>query len=406
MHPRTPDHRAFPKKFVGFIRKSHFALLMLAPALILTACAFPPESELYQQSPDIPPYKQDSFAQYVSETRDWVAAHRVFITDDRDTELARNIPFELGRTTTDGTAPKRGILFIHGLGASPWYFHDIATELAKKGWLARSMLLPGHGTRPADLGIPDYADWKQAVAHQVALLQDKVDEVWLGGFSTGGNLVTSYAAEHSEIAGLLLFSPGIYPDNGFLFLTPVIKYLWDWVDADPEDNAINYQSLSTRAAELYYRTVQDAQDHLEATPFDRPVLLAMSADDSVLNPYETLQVFEKRFTHPESRFVWYDDAPAPSNDNRVKTLNSKLPEQQISSFSHLSLLFSPDNPYYGVKGSFVFVENGQEDIALPDDLSTIWRSSWGYTEPGKYHGRLTWNPYFDAMIDTIGDVTQ
>ncbi|MBR9900605.1 MAG: alpha/beta hydrolase [Rhodospirillales bacterium] len=380
-------------------------LVILIPTLAISSCAFPPESELYQQSPDIPPYKQDSFDEYVVQTRNWIAEHRVFITEDRETELARNIPFELGRTTPDGDAPKRGVLFVHGLGASPWYFHDIAREMAQNGWLARSMLLPGHGTRPADLGIPDYDDWTEAVAHQVALLEREVDEVWLGGFSTGGNLVTSYAMEHPEIAGLLLFSPGIYPDNGLLFLTPVIKYLWDWVDADPEDNAINYQSLSTKASALYYRTVQDAQNHLASKTFDRPVLITMSADDSVLDPVETLRTFEERFVHPKSRFVWYDDASAPTRDKRIETLNSRLPDQQISTFSHLGVLFSPKNMYYGVNGSFVFVENGQEDIALPDDLSTIWRSSWGYTEPGKYHGRLTWNPYFDALIDTIGDVT-
>lgn len=380
-------------------------LAVVIPAAAIASCAFPPDNELYQQSPDIPPYKQDSFDEYVTQTRDWVAEHRVFITQDRDTELARNIPFEKGPTPPDDRTPKRGVLFVHGLGASPWYFHDIATRMAKNGWLARSMLLPGHGTRPADLGIPDYADWTEAVAHQVALLEGQVDEVWLGGFSTGGNLVTSYAAEHSEIAGLLLFSPGIYPDNGFLFLTPVIKYLWDWIDVDSEVNAINYQSLSSRASELYYRSVLDAQEHLAAKPFDRPVVLAMSADDSVLAPIETLRAFEERFTHPKSRFVWYDDTPAPTRDKRVETLNSKLPDQQISTFSHLSVLFAPSNPYYGVKGSFIFVENGQENIALPEDLSKIWRSSWGYTEPGKYHGRLTWNPYFDALIGTIDDVT-
>lgn len=380
--------------------------LVLAITVIATAsCAFPPDSALYEQSPDIPPYQQDSFEQYIAQTRDWITTHRVFITEDRETELARNIPFELGRITPDGNAPKRGVLFVHGLGASPWYFHDIAQKMAENGWLARSMLLLGHGTRPADLSIPDYSDWTKAVAHQVALLEREVDEVWLGGFSTGGNLVTSYAAEHPEIAGLLLFSPGVYPDSGLLFLTPVIKYLWDWIDVDPEDNAINYQSLSSRASELYYRTVQDAQNHLAAKPFDRPVVMTMSADDSVLDPKETLRAFEKRFTHPNSRFVWYDDAPAPTSDSRVTTLNSRLPDQQISTFSHLSVLFSPENPYYGVKGSFVFVENGQEDIERPADRAQLWRSAWGYMEPGKYHARLTWNPYFDALIDAISDVT-
>jgi len=380
-------------------------LVILIPALATASCAFPPESELYQQSPDIPPYTQDSFDQYVAQTRDWVAEHRVFITDDRETELARNIPFELGQTTPDGDAPKRGVLFVHGLGASPWYFHDIASEMSQNGWLARSMLLPGHGTRPADLSIPNYADWTAAVAHQVALLEREVDEVWLGGFSTGANLVTSYAARNPEISGLLLFSPGIEPGTDLLFLTPVIQYLWDWVDADPEDNAINYQSLSTKASVLYYRSVADAEDALDDAPFDRPALVSMSADDSVLDPLAILRRFETDFTHPASRFVWYDDTNAPSDDPRVSSLNSNLPDQQISNFSHLSALFSPNNPYYGINGSFVFIENGQEEIERPDDRAKLWRSAWGYTEPGKYHGRLTWNPYFDGLIDTITDVT-
>lgn len=380
-------------------------LLALFATSLLAACAFPPENALYEPSPGIPPYLQDNFQDYVAETRDWVATHRVFLTDDHEMEIARNIPFEVRPETTDANHPRRGVLFVHGLGASPWYFHDIAHEMAHNGWLARSMLLPGHGTRPGDLGLPDYDDWTGSLAHQVALLKREVDEVWLGGFSTGGNLVTTYAARNPEIDGLLLFSPGIEPDTDLLFMAPIIQYLWDWVDADPEDNVVNYQSLSTKASALYYRSVIDANDALDAKPFDRPALVTMSAHDSVLDPVAILRRFETDFTNPASRFVWYDQNRAPSNDNRVESLNSYLPDQQISNFSHLSVLFSPENPYYGVRGSFVFVENGQEDIALPKDLSTIWRSSWGHTEPGKYHGRLTWNPYFDALIDRIKTVT-
>lgn len=385
-------------------------LLAFTLSSLLAACAFPPETALYQQSPDIPPYQQDSFAEYVSETRDWIATHRVFLTDDHETEIARNIPFEIrpqasSNQASSNDAPRRGILFVHGLGASPWYFHDIASAMAQDGWLARSMLLPGHGTRPGDLSLPDYDDWTGSVAHQVKLLEREVDEVWLGGFSTGGNLVTSYAARNPDIAGLLLFSPGIEPGTDLLFLTPVIQYLWDWVDADPEDNMINYQSLSTKASALYYRSVTDVADALDAQPFDRPALITMSAHDSVLDPMAILQRFETGFTNPSSRMVWYDVNPAPTIDSRVESKNSNLPEQQISNFSHLSALFSPSNPYYGVDGSFMFVENGQGDVALPDDSTKLWRSAWGHMEPGKYHARLTWNPYFADMIESIKSVT-
>jgi esterase/lipase len=387
------------------MRNLRNTLLALFPVLLIAACAVPPESALYEPSPGVAPYKQDRFADYVSETRDWVADHRVFLTDDHAIEIERNAPFEIRPQNVDQNTPTRGILFVHGLGSSPWYFHDIATEMAKDGWLARSMLLPGHGTRPGDLNLPEYKDWTGSVAHQVALLEREVDEIWLGGFSTGGNLVTSYAAQNDNIDGLLLFSPGLAPGTDLLFLTPMVKYLWDWIDVDPEDNVINYQSLSTKASELYYYSVKEARDSLEANPFTRPVLVTISAHDSVIDPTETLKLFETEFKNPASRFVWYDGTSAPTNDGRVESKNSHLPDQQISNFSHLSALFSPDNPYYGVDGSFVFIENGQEEIERPTERAKLWRSAWGHTEPGKYHARLTWNPHFDALIDKIKNVT-
>jgi predicted esterase len=47
------------------------------------------------------------------------------------------------------------------------------------------------------------------ISHHIKLLEKEVDELGLGGFSTGANLVTSYALENEkDISGLLLFSPG------------------------------------------------------------------------------------------------------------------------------------------------------------------------------------------------------
>ncbi|BBI59892.1 hypothetical protein HSBAA_11980 [Vreelandella sulfidaeris] len=55
------------------------------------------------------------------------------------------------------------------------------------------------------------------IAHHAKLLAAEVDELWLGGFSTGGNLVTSHAFSDDNVDGLLLFSPGFYPDTRYLF---------------------------------------------------------------------------------------------------------------------------------------------------------------------------------------------
>ncbi|SDJ14970.1 alpha/beta hydrolase [Billgrantia gudaonensis] len=375
--------------------------LLLVSLVGLVSCALPPDSPLFQPSDSLPAYDQDSFDQYVSANRAWIADNRVFLSDDRNVEIQLNTPFEL---RPDKPA-KRGILFVHGLGASPWYFSDIATAMANDGWLVRSILLPGHGSRPADLMLPDFDDWENIVAHHAGLLSAEVEELWLGGFSTGANLVTSHALTDEDVAGLLLFSPGLHPDNGYLFLAPIISHLWDWVDIDDEDNIATYQSLPTHGAALYYRSVGVVQKKLEATRFDKPVLITMSQHDSVLDPNATLDAFQTRFPNQQSRFVWYGDTPQELDDPRVTALASRLPDRRISTFSHMSVLFAPENTYYGEEGSYLMLENGQNDLSPPDDLDNLWFGAWGHVVAGKYHARLTWNPHFLDLLDSIREVT-
>ncbi|TMU27102.1 alpha/beta fold hydrolase [Halomonas sp. ATBC28] len=375
-------------------------LNILLLLLLLNSCALPPDSPRFRPSESLPPYEQESFEQYVRETRAWIADNRAFIGEDRELEIELNTPFEI---RPDEPA-KRGILLVHGLGASPWYFIDIATAMANDGWLVRSILLPGHGTRPADLMLADNKDWGEIIAHHANLLAAEVDELWLGGFSTGGNLVTSHAYTDDNIDGLLLFSPGFYPDTNSLFLTPAISYFWDWLNIDDEDNIATYQSLPSRGASLYYRSVSTVQKNLKSAQFNKPVLMTMSQHDSVLDPNTTLTAFQNRFPNPKSHFVWYGESPPNLNDPRVTTLSSSLPDRRISTFSHMSVLFAPENAYYGEAGSYIMFENGQDDIPRPANPEDLWFGAWGQNEEEKYHARLTWNPYFVELLDNIREV--
>lgn len=116
-------------------------------------------------------------------------------------------------------------------------------------------LLPGHGSRPADLMLPDFDDWENIVAHHADLLSAEVEEHWLGGFSTGGNLVMSQALTDED------------------------------------------------------------------------------------------------------------------------------------------------------EGSYLMLENGQDDLVPPDSPDTLWFGAWGRSEAEKYHARLIWNPYFDELLENIRKVT-
>lgn len=367
---------------------------------LLVACTAP-TGPLYEVSPDLPRYDQSSFQEYVSETQGWVKANRYFLTSDRDVELAVNTPFE---RLPSVHKPSRGILLVHGLGDSPGYFEDIADALADRGFLVRAMLLPGHGTKPADLMLPQIDDWRIAVAHQVELLAQEVDEVWLGGFSTGANLVTAHALKNGGVSGLLLFSPGYVPKDKMLALSPMANMMFDWLDIDePTQNYMRYESLSANAAELYYRTTKEVRSLLTKRGLNIPALVVMSRDDSVIDPDGVLELFEQYFTAPSSSFIWYGQNPG-SEDERVVVKSARIPEQRVSNFSHMSVMFAPDNPYYGRDGSFLMLENGQTSAPGIVSRDQLWFSAYGYNEPGKYHARLTWNPYFDELLSAMKDV--
>ena len=84
----------------------------------------------------------------------------------------------------------------------------------------------------------------------------------------------------------------------------------------------------------------------------------------------------------------------------------KIPEQRISNGSHMGLLFSPSNPYYGINGSEKICSNGQEEgfEAQCNATSEVWYSAWGYREEGKNHARLTYNPYFSDSMEKLDAV--
>lgn len=351
------------------------------------------------------------FADYQRDTMRLLETRRAFQQADRETELAWNAPREWRPAQVS-----RGILLVHGLGDSPWSFHDLGQQLAARGFLVRTVLLPGHGTRPEDLLDVRLEDWQRIIDEQAADLRKTVPEVWLGGFSTGANLVLDYAYAHPEVAGLMLFSPAFQSSSSYAWLSPWIGWAKPWLlEPDgrrPMQNAVRYMTVPTNGFAQFYRSSRAAQGRLAERHYDKPVFMAVVQHDSVLDAAWLLNAFQTRFTHPASRLVWYGEVADGNVDpQRVLVRPDALPEQRISQFSHMGLLFSPDNPLYGERGSLRICWNGQDAPETQACLrgATVWFSDWGYREAGKVHARLTFNPYFawqgeviDAVVSASG----
>ncbi|NVD08432.1 alpha/beta hydrolase [Vibrio sp. JPW-9-11-11] len=368
-------------------------------SLSLSGCSSASQAPEYRAADALPNYAQPSFAAYIRDTQAWLEQHRIFLTQDKSTELGLVTPQEFRPKKPNG----QGVLLVHGLGDSPYSFIDIATHLAKQGYLVRTILLPGHGSKVGDLQLPSYNDWQGTVKHHIQLLKQDTDSIWLGGYSTGANLVTEHAVDDPSINGLLLFSPALQPLSGAVKYAKLASYFITWADQDPEDNPLRYNSLPMNAAAVYYQTSTQVRASLLGKTYDKPVFILMSEGDKVIDSQFVTEVFSTQMTHPASHLVWQGEKE--TGIARTTRFSMRLPELHISNGSHMGLLFSPDNPYYGRHGMHRICSNGQGDELEPKcSSSEVWYSAWGYREEGKIHARLTFNPYFTqsmAIMDSV-----
>lgn len=339
-----------------------------------------------------------SFDEYINKTKEHISKNRKFITLNKIKELNANTPFEMGDKNSS-----KGILFVHGLGDSPYYFFDMAKAMSKKGFYVRSILLPDHGTKPEDLISTKEDAWEKEVKKQIKLMKKEVKDLYLAGFSTGANLVSSYALDDSSIKGLFLFSPAYKSNYNILGLSPYVRHVKTWADEDPNDNPIHYQSLAMNAAYLYYKTTLDIQEKLEKQNYTKPVLFVISQDDDVINKEYLYSVYEKNFLNKNNKLIFY--GKEKTNLKNEVFYNSYIKEKRISNFSHTSLLFSKDNYYYGEEGEYLMLDNGQKEVDKKPKRNEVWYSSYGYIEEGKYHARLIWNPYFEELITHMYELT-
>lgn len=379
-------------------RKLLWVFALCFALIVMHGCATP-------DKPPIMPLGQHSFAEYADQTKHWVEQNRAFQSDDRVAETRWNSPQEWRPTG----AANKGVLLVHGLGDSPWSFVDIGKRLADRGFLVRTVLLPGHGTKPADLIDVDIADWRQLVNEQVALLQAEVGDVYLGGFSTGANLVLEYALDHDEaISGLLLFSPAFKSSLAVDWVMPWLAKAKTWLrnpdETRPQQTPIRYVNVPSNGFAQFYLTSSAVREKLAGRTYRKPALLVASEHDSVVDVDFVRQTFTQQFTHPASRMIWYGELA--TSEPRVLVQPDRLEALRISQFSHMSVLFSPDNPLYGRDGSQRMCNNGldSEESKKCEAGVEVWYSAWGYKEAGKVHARLTFNPYFEWQTEVMAGV--
>ncbi|MEA1934940.1 MAG: alpha/beta fold hydrolase [Thermodesulfobacteriota bacterium] len=368
-------------------------------------------------------YSHDiSFTEYIQKTRLMISKTRTDLDNtDKEKIIWANSPFELIPDVnlypeTENKKFKKGILLIHGLTDSPYLLRPVARHLQSKGFLVRTILLPGHGTIPGDLLSVKYETWIKAVEYGMYRLRLNCKETYMGGFSTGGALSINYSLKNPDkIKGLILFSPAIGIKTKAACLSVYLNYVKDWLNVYDDNDYTKYESFAINgAAQIYKLTLRNKEilDKQDLTP-DFPVFAVLSEDDKTIDPEKTLDIFHLYLKSDKNRVILYTTEPGKyNNKDLIIAQNSYLPDQHILNFGHISITVPPDDPHYGRNGDY---RNCLHYLKEKDAFSSclenpdIW---WGETNKKGLEyasknnlliSRLAFNPHFYRMIKYLDD---
>lgn len=355
------------------------------------------------------------FADYISQCRGLIAARR--------TDLGRpginathiidaNSPYELypAHPVMAGERIKYGVLLIHGLLDSPFTLRDIGSHLQSQGILCRSILLPGHGTVPDDLLAISYHSWIQAVRYGIDSLKKDVEQIYLIGYSTGATLSVYHALQDPQISGIILLAPAIKirpPVDVFTSLRYLSKWMTDnrkWLYREVEADYMKYASIAFNPVNQVAQLTSVIRDLHHDHPVECPVFMAVSREDETISSERAISFFSS-LKNPDSELLLYTSFEHRYPDQRITTRLSTLPEANIKHFSHVSIPFAPENPYYGKDGEYIFASHPGSDNYIYGAYNHIELKLCNYLHQIKLMKRprreLTFNPDFPYMAHKI-----
>lgn len=408
---------------------SAYALLIVLSLSVLSACGDKPAHLQASGYAIVAPDPGISFDQYLVSTRTRLEQALGVVYEragaspfGENYPLQRTLemrsPYEIRESPLcDPAAPRTGYLLIHGLTDSPYLLSSVARSLAGRSpcSVVRSVLLPGHGTVPGDSLDVHRDEWRQITRYGVDSFRDRVNELYLVGYSAGATLAVEFADQHrsdSFLAGLLLLSPAMALPDWTVRLAPYVRWFADWLGVEQERDAAKYETLAINAGAEFYRLVSEL-DWPAMQPLTVPVAMAISGADTTVDVNAAAEFFCAKAPANNRQLLWFssiNDANQPLTECSGMTVESVVDaENRIVSISHVGITMPSTDPHYGRDAGYrqcLHYSSVPEryEQCIGDDTDTVYGER-SLLVDGLYEGRLlrraTFNPAFSSMMQRI-----
>jgi len=360
------------------------------------------------------------FQAYIKNCQELIKARRRDLSNELENPpseviLEANMPFELFPSfqQKENKKYKYGALLIHGMLDCPFSLKDVGLQLQKHGGLSRSILLPGHGTTPADLLNIHYHDWIETLNYGIQTMQNDVDKLFLIGYSTGATLSIYHAMKNKGIAGIILLAPAIRltrPVDMLVNMHLLIKWYSkkkQWLFKDIESDYAKYKSIPLNPVLQLNKLMKII--HSANNTLDCPVFISMSQDDETVSCNAALKFFSQTY-HENSKFLLYTTSKKNHNDTRIITRPGHYSRLHINHLSHSCIPFSSSNIHYGQHGDYILASRSDKknfQLGAYNRLEAdIYRFLSHFGIVKMHRGELTYNPDFTYLSKQILDFVE
>jgi len=357
---------------------------------------------------------QDDFESYASQVKHDLMRFRVpFEVARASAEVDMASPAEFA-PAEECESPRGIALLVHGLSDTAFAMRDLAQVLSSACYISRTVLLPGHGTRPGDLLTTRLNHWEKTISYLVDQAAAESDTVLLAGFSLGAVLTLVEAHRNDKVDGLIALSPAYFLSTYRLARwTPFIRPFKKWIDRGLPDDAMRYEAMPTRGVVETVKAMQKMHRVMKKNPKIKiPWLLAQSMDDAVTVPEQNKEFFLAHASHPASRSISFHSTPTPlsnpdrSGDTRSIFISGVSSSMRVDALTHLAIHVAPGNHHYGITGRYRNCgTTAPRDQTLVENClqaDKVWYGLWGAKPPGgRAQAMSTFNPSFDEFAREI-----
>ncbi|MBT4539874.1 alpha/beta fold hydrolase [Candidatus Woesearchaeota archaeon] len=172
----------------------------------------------------------------------------------------------------------KGVLLIHGLGASPNEVRELAEFLDKEGYTVMGVRLSGHGEGLDILEKTSWKQWYREVEFAYDMLDYLTDETYVVGMSTGGSLGL-LLAKNKEFDGLVTIAPAVKMKDWKVNFIWLFKYFQKYSERTlTEEEKVTYdEAVPTQSVHELKKSIKSVKRSLKHV--EEPILIMQATND-------------------------------------------------------------------------------------------------------------------------------